>query len=81
MAKSRKDRLKEEFLSTITGVDTKTILDEVRALNDEDIYTHFITKDAVCSGKIEDAVMNEFLLKVYSDWYFLHKNTFNRNIF
>ena len=80
MAKSRKDRLKEEFLSSITGVDTKTILDEVRALNDEDIYTHFITKDAVCSGKIEDAVMNEFLLKVYSDWYFLHKNTFNRNI-
>ena len=61
-------------------METKAIIEQVRSLKDEDIYTHFITKDAVCSGKIDDAEMNEFLLKVYSDWYFLHKNTFNRNI-
>lgn len=80
MAKSKKEKLAEEFLSSVIGVDTKTVLDEVRALKDEDIYTHFITKDAVGSGKIDDTDMNEFLLKVYSDWYFLHKNAFNRNI-
>ncbi len=80
MAKSKKEKLAEEFLRSVMGVDTKSVLDEVRALKDEDVYTRFITKDAVCSGKIDDAEMNEFLLKVYSDWYFLHKNTFNRNI-
>ncbi len=80
MGKSKKEKCAEEFLSSVTGVETKAIIEQVRSLKDEDIYTHFITKDAVCSGKIDDAEMNEFLLKVYSDWYFLHKNTFNRNI-
>lgn len=80
MGKSKKEKCVEEFLSSVTGVETKAIIEQVRSLKDEDIYTHFITKDAVCSGKIDDAEMNEFLLKVYSDWYFLHKNTFNRNI-
>ena len=80
MGKSKKEKCAEEFLSSVTGVETKAIIEQVRSLKDEDIYTHFITKDAVCSSKIDDAEMNEFLLKVYSDWYFLHKNTFNRNI-
>ena len=80
MAKNKKEKLAEEFLSSVTGVDTEAVLKEVRALKDEDVYTHFTTKDALRTGRIEDVDMNEFLLKVYSDWYFLHKNTFNRNI-
>ena len=64
MAKNKKEKLAEEFLSSVTGVDTEAVLKEVRALKDEDIYTHFITKDALRTGKIEDVDMNEFLLKV-----------------
>ncbi len=80
MAKGKSQKLKEEFLSTVTGVEKDAILSQVRELKDEDVYTHFITKDAFASGTLEEDDVNEFLLKVYSDWYFLHKNTYNKNI-
>ena len=80
MAKSKREQAKKEFLSNVIGVDTKDILGEVRTLKEEDIYTHFITSGAIASSNIDDADINEFLLRVYSDWYFLHKNTHNKNI-
>lgn len=80
MAKSKREQCKKEFLGDIQAVDTKEILNTVRALKEEDIYTHFIKSGAISSGIIDDADINEFLLRVYSDWYFLHKNTQNKNI-
>lgn len=80
MSKSKREQAKKEFLSEVTAVDTKEILDIVRSLKEEDVYTHFITSGAIAAGTIDNSDINEFLLRIYSDWYFLHKNTTNKNI-
>lgn len=70
---------KEEFLSGVVGVDGEKVIDAVRQLKDKDLYTYFVTNEAISSGKIDDADIREFLLHVYSDWYFLHKNASNKD--
>lgn len=80
MSKSKREQAKKDFLSEVTAVDTKEILDIVRSLKEEDVYTHFITSGAIAAGTIDNSDINEFLLRIYSDWYFLHKNTTNKNI-
>jgi len=80
MSNTKSNRLKNEFLSTVQAVDKNQILSLINDNQNEDLYTYFIKKDAFASGGINDELLNEFLLKIYSDWYFLHKNTFNKNI-
>lgn len=80
MPNSKREQAKKDFLSEVTAVDTKEILDIVRSLKEEDVYTHFITSGAIAAGTIDNSDINEFLLRIYSDWYFLHKNTTNKNI-
>ena len=80
MSKLSKQRAKEEFLETIDIVDKSAILEEIRGdIGDDDLYTYFVKKDAFCTDELKENDINEFLLKCYSDWYFLHKNTGNDN--
>lgn len=80
MSRLSKQRAKEKFLKEIEGVSTTSVFEDMKNNTDGlDLYTYFITKDAFCSGMIEEKEINEFLLRVYSDWYFLHKNTPNKN--
>lgn len=80
MSRLSKQRAKEKFLKEIDGVTSESVFEDMKNNTDGlDLYTYFITKDAFCSGEIEEKEINEFLLRVYSDWYFLHKNTPNKN--
>ena len=80
MSRLSKQRAKERFLATVEGVDKDVILDEIRGdIGEDDLYTYFVKKDAFNTGVLEEVDINEFLLKVYSDWYFLHKNVGNKN--
>lgn len=75
MSRLSKQRAKEKFLQTVEIVDKNSILKEIREENiREDLYSYFIRKEAFCSGDLEEKDVNEFLLRYYSDWYFLHKN-------
>ena len=75
MPSLNKVRLKEKFLAGIQMVDKSVVFEEVKNNKEGiDIYTYFITKDACNTGSIDMLELQEFLLKIYSDWYFLHKN-------
>lgn len=75
MPSLNKVKLKEKFLENIQMVDKELVLEELKNNTDGlDIYTYFITKDACNTGSIDMLELSEFLLKIYSDWYFLHKN-------
>ena len=81
MSKLSKQRAKERFLKLVDAPEKDAIFDELNSnLGEEDLYTYFVQKDAFKSGVLEEKEINEFALKVYSDWYFLHKNTPNNNI-
>jgi len=81
VSKLSKQRAKESFLATVEGVDKSAVLDEIRSnVEGDDLYTYFVKKDAFATGTLDDKDVNEFLLKVYSDWYFLHKNKSIKNV-
>ena len=76
MSKLSRQRAKERFLKLVDSVDKSVILEEIRnSKGCDDLYTYFVTKNAFASTVLDDREINEFLLKTYSDWYFLHKNT------
>lgn len=76
MSKLSRQRAKERFLKLVDAVDKNTILEEIRnSQGCDDLYTYFVTKNAFATTVLDDRDINEFLLKTYSDWYFLHKNT------
>lgn len=79
MSKLSKQRAKERFLSNVDSVDKSAVLDEIRTCEENDLYTYFVRANAFKTGVLDPKDINEFLLKVYSDWYFLHKNTPNKN--
>lgn len=80
MSKLSKQRAKESFLENVEGVSKEVVFEEIKQnTEDLDLYTFFVTKDAFKSGVLQDNNLNEFLLHVYSDWYFLHKNTPHNN--
>lgn len=80
MSRLSKQRAKERFLKDIEGVDKEKVFAEINNnKTDLDLYTYFITKDAYNRGVLEEKDVGEFLSGVYADWYFLHKNTRNRN--
>lgn len=75
MPSLNKVKLKEKFLENIQMVDKEMVLEELKNNTEGlDIYTYFITKNACNTGSIDMLELQEFLLKIYSDWYFLHKN-------
>ena len=80
MSKLSKQRAKEAFLQNVEGVSRDTALEIMRNAGDEDLYTYVVKTGAFNSGVLEDKDIAELILKVYSDWYFLHKNTFNDDI-
>ena len=75
----RTERCREEFLSTVDGVNKEEILNEIKDITD-DIFSHFITQHAFCTDALDDVSLDEFLHRIYSDWFFLHKNTHNTDI-
>lgn len=80
MSRLSKQRAKERFLKSIEGVTQDVVFDEIKNnTSGLDLYTYFITKDAYNRGILEERDVNDFLSGVYADWYFLHKNTRNRN--
>ena len=79
MSKLSKQRAKERFLRNVDSVDKDAVLDEIRTCEESDLYTYFVRANAFKTGVLDPKDINEFLLKVYSDWYFLHKNTPNKN--
>lgn len=77
---SSKSNAKERFLRNVKGVSRTAVFDEISKNTDNlDLYTFFVTKDAFCTGKLEDNDINEFLVGIYSDWYFLHKKKYIRD--
>lgn len=81
MSKLKRQRAKENFLRNIEGVDKDTIINEIRNnAGNDDLYTFFVKKDAFASSEVDEHELGDFLLKAYSDWYFLHKNTSTKNI-
>ena len=80
MSKLSKQRAKEMFLSNVEGVSRDTVLDIVKSADGEDLYTYVVKSGAWNSGTLDDKDINEFVLRYYSDWYFLHKNTYNKDI-
>lgn len=79
MSRLSKQRAKEKFLKGIEGVSKETIFEEIKNNSELDLYTYFITKDAYNRGVLEEKEVGDFLAGVYADWYFLHKNTRNKN--
>ncbi|MGN0961098.1 MAG: hypothetical protein ACI4PF_02725 [Christensenellales bacterium] len=80
MSKLSKQRAKEELLKSVEPVTKETAFDEIKNNTEGlDLYTYFVTKDAFKTGILQESDINEFLIRVYSDWYFLHKNTANKN--
>lgn len=80
MSKLSKQRAKERFLQNVEGVSKEVAFAEIKSNTEGlDLYTYFVTRDAFNSGTLDEKDINEFLLRVYSDWYFLHKNTPNKN--
>lgn len=76
MSKLSKQRAKEKFLKNITEVDKDVILEELKKSDtNTDLYSYFIGMNAFNETILTDKDVNEFLLRAYSDWYFLHKNT------
>lgn len=80
MSKLSKQRAKESFLQNVEGVLKEDALQLLNNAGGEDLYTYVVQEGAFKSGVLDDKDIGEFLLKVYSDWYFLHKNTFNNDI-
>jgi len=80
MSKLSKQRAKERFLEMVDGVDKSAVLDEIRTCGEDDLYTYFVKKNAFASGVLDEKDINDFVGRVYADWYFLHKNTPNKNI-
>lgn len=80
MSRLSHQKAKDNFLSMVDGVDSAVVLDEIRNCGEDDLYTYFVTKDAFATGTIDEKDINEFISHVYADWYFLHKNTPNRNV-
>ena len=73
-------RKKERFLKTVESVDKDTIVSLMQSIPaGEDIYTHIVTTDAFNTGFVDDKKINDFVLRYYSDWYFLAKNTGYKN--
>lgn len=79
MSRLSKQRAKEKFLKGIEGVSKETVFEEIKNNSELDLYTYFITKDAYKRGILEEKEVGDFLAGVYADWYFLHKNTRNKN--
>jgi hypothetical protein len=68
-------RKKEKFLKGVESVNKDAILSLLSSIPEgEDIYTYIVQENAFNTGFIDDNTLNEFVLKFYSDWYFLAKN-------
>lgn len=75
MPSLNKIKLKEKFLQSIEMVDRTDVMEELENNTEKlDMYTYFVTANACNSGEIDSTELYEFLLKLYSDWYFLSKN-------
>ena len=78
MSKLRRQKAKERFLKDVEIVDKEVILNELKSnAENDDLYTYFIKKNAFNTGSLKESDLNEFLLKTYSDWYFLHRTSKN----
>lgn len=74
-------KLKEKFLSSIEGVEVSEIFDAIQGINESvDAYTYFVTKNALNTGEIDSLDFMDYMLKLYSDWYFLHKDGEHKSI-
>ena len=72
----KKIKAKEKFLSEVEEVDRSELL-KVLAENASglDLYTYFVTLNAHKTDEVDLNSIQELILKLYSDWYFLTKNS------
>jgi len=72
----KKIKAKEKFLSEVEEVDRSELL-KVLAENTSglDLYTYFVTLNAHKTDEVDLNSIQELILKLYSDWYFLTKNS------
>ncbi len=74
-------KTKEKFLSSIESVEKEQVFEAIQNnTEDLDLYTYFITMGAHNTGSIDENELYDYMLKVYSDWYFLTKNTGKANV-
>lgn len=74
MPNLNKLKKKERFLSKIEGVDESAVMEFLKANEGLDLYTYVVSNGAFASGEIDLKELQEFLQKIYADWYFLAKN-------
>ena len=80
MSNLDKIKMKEDFISQVEMVDLDSVMNAItNNVEGLDLYTYFVTIDAFNRGEIDRVELREFVTKLYSDWYFLAKNT-NKNI-
>lgn len=81
MLLGKKERLKKEFLANVSGVNKEEIYSHLRKINNEqDIYTYFVKLYSFNRVTLDNEDVNDFVLRVYSDWYFLNRNKYNKNL-
>lgn len=72
----KKIKAKEKFLSSIEEVDREELLNVLKENKDGlDLYTYFVTLNAHNTEDVDLNSIQDLIQKMYSDWYFLSKNS------
>ena len=75
-------KTKEKFLSSIESVEKDAIFEAIKNnTEDLDLYTYFVTMGAHNTGSVDQTELYDYLLRLYSDWYFLTKNTHKGGVY